>query len=468
MALRLLRTQQELLLIVEENSANKISSEDLAGWYKQLIGVLEKVRADGLEDPDHLQRLAVAYNHMGDVHRKAQRLTQAESAYREAATIWASIGTNFPAYSDARVAPFVVAKLHEFLAEVQRADGRPAEAETSYREALRIYGTVPLDGPTRKAFEAACVCGMARCQLAAGRVREAEGLYGKALQVAPQWTPVHIEVAWFLVTRSDAEQLDPGRAIALMKPLVEPPFGNPRASLVLGVAQYRADDWKAAVTTLSKSVQQHEGPENGAGFFLAMAQWRLGEKARAREQCEGAILWTVQYRPKDPELQRFHAEAVRLLGLEQLESALLCLPKGQWAAAARHFATAFAADPTLVEDPRIVRRAAICAARAGCGEGKDAGLLDAQESARLRQNALAWLRGHLAHWVKRLDSEPQQVQALREDLRSLQQITFLACVREGKALAKLPEDERKEWQALWADIAATLATARRKPAPGQR
>jgi tetratricopeptide (TPR) repeat protein len=403
------------------------------------------------------------------VHAKASRLTQAESAYRQAATIWASIGTNFPAYREAPVAPILVIRMHERLAEAQRADGRLAEAENSYRKALGICGNPSLaKRPTRKALEVECLCGLARCLFAVGRIQEAEVLYARALQVDPKWDTVQIEYAWFLATRPDADHRDPGRAIKLVKPLVEPPFGNAPASLVLGVAHYRAGDWKAAVTTLSKSVQQHEGLQNGAGFFLAMAYWRLGEKNRAREQCEGAIYWTDQCRPKDPELLRFHAEAVRLLGLEQLEPAWLCLRKDQLAAAARHFSTAIAADPTLVEDPRVARRAAACAARAGCGQGKDAALLEARERARLRQHALAWLRTHLAQWARRLNSDPRHVQAMRDDLVTLQMSTLFACVRDRGALAKLPKAEREQWQEFWADIADKLAKARGKPAPGQR
>jgi tetratricopeptide (TPR) repeat protein len=465
--LRLVTSQQDLLRIVEANPGSKVRPENLAGWLEELIGGLEKVRADGLDDPEHLWRLAAAYSQLGGAHSEAQRLTQAESAYHQAATIWASIGTNFPTYRDAGVAPILGATMLERQADVQRADGRLAEAESSYREALRIYGTVSLKkGPTQKTFEAVCLCGLARCLLAGGRVQEAEGLYGRAMQADPKRDIVHIEYAWFLATRPDAAHRDPGRAIALLKPLLEPPLGNTRASLVLGVALYSAGDWKAAATTLSKSVQQHEGLENGAGFVLAMAHWRLGEKNKAREQCEGAISWTDQHRPKDLELHRFHAEAVRLLGLEQLESARLYLAKGQLAAAAGHFSAAFAADPTLVEDPRITRRAAACAARAGCGQGKDAGLLDAMECARLRQNALAWLRAHLAQWARRLDREPQHGQAMQEDLESLQKSMLFACVRDREALAKLPEAEREQWQQLWVDIADTLAKAKGKPAPG--
>src|SRR5262249_19787320 len=44
-----------------------------------------------------------------------------------------------------------------------------------------------------------------------------------------------------------------------------------------------------------------------------------------------------------------------------------------------------------------------------------------------------------------------------EALRSWQRNADLACVRDEKALARLPADERKAWQALWAKIGALAA-----------
>ena len=43
-----------------------------------------------------------------------------------------------------------------------------------------------------------------------------------------------------------------------------------------------------------------------------------------------------------------------------------------------------------------------------------------------------------------------------------------AGVRGPKALAKLPEAERRPWQKLWEDVADTLARSRGKAAPGRK
>lgn len=44
-----------------------------------------------------------------------------------------------------------------------------------------------------------------------------------------------------------------------------------------------------------------------------------------------------------------------------------------------------------------------------------------------------------------------------QTLRHRQQDSNLAGIRDDEALAKLPEAERREWQGLWADVAAILA-----------
>jgi Flp pilus assembly protein TadD len=138
--------------------------------------------------------------------------------------------------------------------------------------------------------------------------------------------------------------------------------------------------------------------------------------------------------------------------------------QGKPAAAAHLCAGAFAAHPKLAEDPGAqVRYAAACyAALAGCGQGKDGAGLDDVERARLRRQALDWLRADLAAWCQLLEKQPEQVRArVQQDLRFWQQDAGFAGVR-GDALAKLPEVERLAWELLWADVEQTLSRLKDK------
>jgi serine/threonine-protein kinase len=69
-----------------------------------------------------------------------------------------------------------------------------------------------------------------------------------------------------------------------------------------------------------------------------------------------------------------------------------------------------------------------------------------------------WLRAELAARVHAFDADPTASRAdLRKALTRWREDPDLACVRDPGALDKLPADERKEYLALWAEVAAVLA-----------
>jgi tetratricopeptide (TPR) repeat protein len=140
---------------------------------------------------------------------------------------------------------------------------------------------------------------------------------------------------------------------------------------------------------------------------------------------------------------------------ERLELGMVCYYKGLHAAAAGFFTEAFAADPKLADAPGSGARywAARSAVLAGRGPGA--------EAARLRRQALEWLRVDLARRAREMNAgNPLDRARLEEELRSWQTNPDLAGVRDASALAALPVAERAGWQQLWADVAATQVKAR--------
>jgi serine/threonine-protein kinase len=148
---------------------------------------------------------------------------------------------------------------------------------------------------------------------------------------------------------------------------------------------------------------------------------------------------------------RDNTERLALLGV--------CRFKNRTYATARLYADAFAADPTLAEDPRSRQRynAARAAAQAGCGRGTDAAGVGERERARWRKQAQEWLRADLAAWVRQLDSKPTARGDAWKALTLWRMDPDLACVRNPGELNKLAEGERKEYLAIWAEVAAVLA-----------
>jgi serine/threonine-protein kinase len=154
--------------------------------------------------------------------------------------------------------------------------------------------------------------------------------------------------------------------------------------------------------------------------------------------------------------------------VERVELAGLCVAKRLTSAAARFYAEGFAAQPQLAEDRRTIHRynAACAAALAGCGQGTDADKLDAGERARLRGQALDWLRADLVARVRLFNHQPDIVRpVIIEQMRHWLTDTDFAGVRGPQALAKLPERERRAWQQLWDDVAATFDRAQVKLTP---
>jgi serine/threonine-protein kinase len=133
----------------------------------------------------------------------------------------------------------------------------------------------------------------------------------------------------------------------------------------------------------------------------------------------------------------------------------------------RLYAEAFAADPKRGDDlPAGHRYAAACsAALAANGKGEDAATLDDQERARLRKQALDWLRADLALRARQLDSRtPADRATALTAMNQWQQDLQLAGIRNPEPLARLPEGERKECEALWAEVQVLIDRAQKNPA----
>jgi hypothetical protein len=153
---------------------------------------------------------------------------------------------------------------------------------------------------------------------------------------------------------------------------------------------------------------------------------------------------------------------------ERLALAELChlLCKKRYAAASRFYQEAFVAEPSLAGDLPSARRynAASAAALAGRGYGEDAGKLDAKERARLRQQALDWLREDLNAYRHLIEEAADKNRAMIEQrmLYLLKDEDF-AGVRGSESLSSLPEAERKEWQKLWEEVEALRQRAAQQP-----
>jgi hypothetical protein len=124
------------------------------------------------------------------------------------------------------------------------------------------------------------------------------------------------ERCWFLVSCPLEEFRDAALATQIARQLIAKRPTDPDPSLMLGCALYRSGDFKGAVTAFKKRAEPNHGRSNSANLFLAMAHWRLDQKAQAR-QCFERCVGSMAGKRTDATGDLVRAEAAALLGLPE-------------------------------------------------------------------------------------------------------------------------------------------------------
>jgi tetratricopeptide (TPR) repeat protein len=271
------------------------------------------------------------------------KLPEAEQAYRDALAVYTKLGA---VGSDGYAA--VVRSLRDML----KAENKPAEVEKVYQEVLAAQRSALGDDSSTVALT---LFGVANFLKSQNRPEEAAQRYRESLDIIfkPDWekhlfklsswvVPELLEAgdkqqatnvcramlnsastnaAWFnnaswnLATTENPSNRDPAMAVELAKRAVKI---NPQGDWnTVGVAYYRAGDFKQAIADLEKQVQLLHGRGTSFDFFFqAMAAHQVGNADDARRFYAHAIQWMNVHDPQNAELLRFRAEAESLLGSE--------------------------------------------------------------------------------------------------------------------------------------------------------
>jgi serine/threonine-protein kinase len=422
---------------------------------------------------------AEAHVHLGTALKKKHRLDEAIAEYREAIRL----------NKELHVA-------HHNLGRALYAKGRWDEAIAEYRETIRIkkdyapahmelgvafYRKSQLDeaigafrdaiGIKRDYVEAHTNLGNAL--LARGRLDEAIAEHREAIRLRKEDPAAHYSLGAALCRKGRLEE-----AIAQYREAIRIKNDHFNAYYNLGTTLCDMGRWDEAITEFRGAIRIKKDFAE-AYYNLGMALQKLGEFGaaveplrRAHEFGSGRPGWRDRSAQRVRECERRAELERRLPALlegkatpagpdERIELAEVCALKRLNRAAARFYEEAFAARPRLADDLDASRRynAACAAALAGCGQGKDAAKLAEHERARLRGQALNWLRADLEAWRRLLEIKPEKVPSATRVAQVLQSWLAdpdFARVRESEALAKLPEAERQAWQKLWQEVADTL------------
>jgi tetratricopeptide (TPR) repeat protein len=163
------------------------------------------------------------------------------------------------------------------------------------------------------------------------RYQEAEQAFRRTLallvqlEISYRKSPKHLNalvscqarLALFLVSCPDLKFRNVEEAMALARKAVERLPGYRDGWIVLGMAQYRAGDWKAAISTLEGARKRFKSNNPADWLILAMAHWRLGEKDKARHWFDQAEEWMRKNGRQYRDLQSLRAEAAELLGIKE-------------------------------------------------------------------------------------------------------------------------------------------------------
>lgn len=226
--------------------------------------------------------------------------------------MWAS----FPTYA---WAPSRLALVCNHIGDKYQVDGRFPEAEAAYRKALAACDKAVCAGLPQAEL---------RCRLADsclhlglllmrnGRHKEGTGVIRKLFKKELVSAEICDYVAWQIATDMNLIPRPPEIAVEFARKAVELASGDGRVWNTLGVAEFRAGNWKESIDALQKSNDLRKGGDSDDWFCLGMAHWQLGQKEEARKWYDRAVAWMDKNQPKNEELRCLRAEAAELMGVE--------------------------------------------------------------------------------------------------------------------------------------------------------
>jgi serine/threonine-protein kinase len=388
---------------------------------------------------------APTHNNLGAVLESRSQLDEAIGCYRRAIQL------------DPRLA-----LAHTNLGSILRARGQLDEAIRCFRRAIEIDpGSATGHNNLGTVLEVRSQPDEAIC------------CYRRALSLDPGYASAHYNLGKSLLDRGQ-----PDEAIRCFRRALELNPSDAQAHTNLGNGLWDKGEYEEAISNFRKAIAIQPGLAE-AHCNLGLILQTRGRFAEAlRHLQHGHALGSRQPRWRYPSgewvrecrhLLHLQSQLPDLLAgritlasaAERIEYARLCRQTRCYAAATRLYKDALTANPRLADNLGAGHRynAARAAALAAAGQGTDAAQLDDPERARLRQQALGWLRADLALWAKRAVGEGAQRAVVQKGLRHWQQDSDLASVRGQQILARLPAEERVAWERLWADVDALLRQA---------
>jgi serine/threonine protein kinase len=298
--------------------------------FRKALALAESWAAPDAAEPGARRRLAEAHRNLAVVLQRAKHPQEAVAEYRASLVYWDWLAVRFPRETEYS---YRQANVHNSLGIAQRSQSGAAErAVQHHRVALTLCERLVADYPKQPRYRAELVrshYALGSALAIAGRYPDAEQALDQALAyLVPDTDRIPLgqdrqeirrasilnELAWLRATRSDVESRDVAGALALAREAVALDRAKGAYWNTLGVAHYRADQWKEAIAALNKSMSLSGGGNSFDWFFMAMAHQKLGEHDQAATWHRRAVEWMDKHLAGNAELRRFRAEAEQRIG----------------------------------------------------------------------------------------------------------------------------------------------------------
>jgi eukaryotic-like serine/threonine-protein kinase len=285
--------------------------QDAEQCSEQALALFQQLTQAHPRDPGHMNGLWSAHRSRGRLFATTGRLPKAEEPFRTAVRTATVMTKEFRNWVGAWEA---LADSHFQLGHVLKDTNRPDEAEKEYRQSVQTWREMAAQFPRTashaQGFADSCLF-LGHMLRARGLTREAMEQYRAGLEVQTD----HLGLQWSLARHLALSEASPAEILEAVELARAATRTSPTDAAIwntFGLACCRAEDWKAAVDALEKSMALGKGGDTNDWLPLAYAHARLGNLEEARR-------WYDRLPPGDPPneaLRRFRAAVVKELGIE--------------------------------------------------------------------------------------------------------------------------------------------------------
>jgi eukaryotic-like serine/threonine-protein kinase len=422
--------------------------------YRSAEAILQKLADAEPAVPDHRSHLARA---QGDIAAALWGLgepAEALKAHESAVAISLKVADENPAVTSYQVE---LANAYTNMGSQLGVTGKPAEALKALESALKIRQKLADANPADVHFQEAVAAGHDNVSLALKMNRET----AQALKASELGLSIRRKLAR---ERPDSPELMSALGNCLSN---QSSFDFNAKRYEAGCVLVReAIEWQRKALAASPTNAKYRELLSRHLSKMISATQAAGleeEAAEAQRSLDELKASDPRYAALDARLAAVRKGEAPKDNAERLALAQRAFDTGRFAFAVTLLAEALETDPRVADNRQAAHRynAACAAALAASGAGKDEPPVDDTAKAKLREQALDWLKAELAVWARLLESAPPQAKAsIAQTLEHWQKDTDLSGVRGDKAIEALPEADRAAWRALWADVSALLEKAR--------